>query len=137
MVTGYIPGSEAEREQAGLHDIDIVEAVQYYTTARGQQPGSPNKLRMSSLGPAMNWDAFAFAELLLTQPLHIVIGGGTPGAFGSYRDGFELFGRARSPQKRLQIVEGASHYDLYDQPDATGQALAQIVPFFRQHLAQA
>ncbi len=41
MVTGYIPGSEAEREQAGLHDIDIVEAVQYYTTARGQQPGSP------------------------------------------------------------------------------------------------
>ena len=92
---------------------------------------------MSSLGPAMNWDAFAFAELLLTQPLHIVIGGGTPGAFGSYRDGFELFGRARSQQKRLQIVEGASHYDLYDQPDATGQALAQIVPFFRQHLAQA
>lgn len=137
MVTGYIPGSEAEREQAGLHDIDIVEAVQYYTTARGQQPGSPNKLRMSSLGPAMNWDAFAFAELLLTQPLHIVIGGGAPGAFGSYRDGFELFGRARSQQKRLQIVEGASHYDLYDQPDATGQALAQIVPFFRQHLAQA
>ena len=137
MVTGYIPGSGAEREQAGLHDIDIVEAVQYYTTARGQQPGSPNKLRMSSLGPAMNWDAFAFAELLLTQPLHIVIGGGAPGAFGSYRDGFELFGRARSQQKRLQIVEGASHYDLYDQPDATGQALAQIVPFFRQHLAQA
>ncbi len=103
LIVGYIPNSEAEREQAGLNDIDIVEVVEYYTTPRGQQPGSPNKLRFVSTGAAMNWDAFAFVETLLIQPLHIVIGS-IPGGFGSYRDGFELYRRARSEQKSLQIV---------------------------------
>ena len=71
--------------------------------------------------------------MLLTQPLHIVIGS-VPGGFGSDRDGLELYGRARSGDKSIQIVAGASHYDLYDQPEATGQALAQLVPFFKRHL---
>ncbi|MQP77197.1 prolyl oligopeptidase family serine peptidase [Stenotrophomonas sp. MYb238] len=133
LVVGYIPGSEAERAQAGLDDIDIVEAVQYYTTPRGRQPGSPNRLRFSSTAAAVGWDAFHLAEVLLTQPLHIVIGS-VPGGFGSYRDGFELHRRARSQHKSLQIVAGASHYDLYDKPEATGQALAQLVPFYRRHL---
>lgn len=133
LIVGYIPGSEAERAKAGMDDIDIVEAVQYYTTPRGQQPGSPNKLRFTSTGAAVGWDAFAFTEKLLTQPLHIVIGA-VPGGFGSYRDGFELYGRARSQYKTLQVVPDASHYDLYDQPEATGQALAQLVPFYKKHL---
>ena len=65
--------------------------------------------------------------------MHIVIGS-IPGGFSSYRDGFELYGRARSAQKTLQIVPDVSHYDLYDQPEATGQALVQLVPFYRKHL---
>ncbi|UXJ50762.1 alpha/beta hydrolase [Pseudomonas citronellolis] len=133
LIVGYIPASEAERAKAGIDDIDIVEAVQYYTTPRGQQPGSPNKLRFTSTAAAVGWDAFHFAEVLLTQPLHIVIGS-VPGGFGSYRDGLELYGRARSSQKSIQIVAGTSHYELYDQPEATGQALAQLVPFYRKHL---
>jgi uncharacterized protein len=134
MLTTYIPNSQQEREQAGLTNVDIVEAVDYYKTPRGQQPGSPNQLRFSSLAPAVGWDAFFLAEHLLTQPLHIVIGGGEPGAFGSYRDGFDLFNRARSSQKTLQIVDGATHYDLYDKPAPTSQALAQLVPFFQKYL---
>lgn len=135
LIVGYVPfSSQAEREQAGVTNVDIVEAIDYYMTSRGQQPGSPNKLRFSSLAPAVGWDAFFLAEHLLTQPLHIVIGGGQPGAFGSYRDGFDLFNRARSSQKTLQIVEGATHYDLYDQPKPTSKALEQVIPFFRQHL---
>jgi fermentation-respiration switch protein FrsA (DUF1100 family) len=135
LIVGYVPFSgQAEREQAGVDNVDIKEAIDYYMTPRGRQPGSPNKLRFSSLAPAVGWDAFFLAEHLLTQPLHIVIGGGEPGAFGSYRDGFDLFNRARSGQKTLQIVEGATHYDLYDQPEATGKALEQVVPFFKTHL---
>ncbi|MFD1215669.1 MULTISPECIES: alpha/beta hydrolase [Microbulbifer] len=133
LITGYIPNSEAEREAAGIDDIDIKEAVDYYTTSRGQQPGSPNKLRVTSTAAAVGWDAFHLAEVLLTQPLHVVIGS-VPGGFGSYRDGFELYNRARSGQKTLQIVDGASHYDLYDKPEATAKALEQVVPFFRNHL---
>ena len=133
LLVGYIPANEEARKKAGLDDIDIVEAVAYYTTPRGQQPGSPNKLRLSSQLGAMNWDAFAFTEHLLTQPLHIVIGD-MPGGFGSYRDGYELFNRARSSNKSLQVLKDTSHYALYDQPEATGKALAQLVPFYKKHL---
>ena len=114
-------------------DIDVVEAVDYYTTPRGQQPGSPNKLRFSGLGAALAFDAFHLAEHLLTQPLQIVIGS-KPGAFGSHRDGYELFNRARSSRKNLFVVEGASHYDLYDKPECVEQAVGKLGPFFQAHL---
>lgn len=74
LITGYIPGSPEEREQAGITDIDIVEAVDYYTTPRGQHPNSPNKLRFSGLEAAFGFDAFHLAEVLLTQPLQVIVG---------------------------------------------------------------
>lgn len=129
----YMPVDEEARKQAGINDIDVVEAVDYYTTPRGQHACSPNKLLFSGLAAAVGFDAFHLAEHLLTQPLHIVIGE-KPGAFGSHRDGFELFSKAASAKKTLQVVPGASHYDLYDQPEPTSKALEQLVPFFREHL---
>ncbi|EMM1152561.1 alpha/beta hydrolase [Citrobacter freundii] len=133
LVVGYIPDNAEALANANINDIDLIEAVDYYTTPRGQKPGSPNKLRLTSTAPALNWDAFAFTEKLLTQPLHIVIGD-VPGGFGSYRDGYELYQRARSVEKTLQVVKGVSHYDLYDRPEATAQALSEIIPFFNKHL---
>ncbi|HBT4619499.1 TPA: alpha/beta hydrolase [Klebsiella pneumoniae] len=133
LIVGYIPASAEELAKTGIKDIDITEAVDYYTTPRGQHPGSPNRLRFTSTASALNWDAFAFTEKLLIQPLHIVIGD-VPGGFGSYRDGYELYQRACSADKTLQVVKGASHYDLYDDPQATGQALEQIIPFFNKNL---
>ncbi|RPE08178.1 alpha/beta hydrolase [Chitinophaga lutea] len=132
-ITVYRPNSQEDRKAAGLNDIDIIEAVDYYQTPRGQHPNSPNHLRVDSLDKAMSFDAFHLAELLLTQPLHIVVGDKV-GAFGSYRDGFELFNKAASKQKSIQVVQGASHYDLYDGAAATGKALEQIIPFFKEHL---
>ena len=134
FITVYVAPSEEARKQAGLNDIDIVEAVDYYTTPRGQHVCSPNQLLFSGLAPAVGFDAFHLAEYLLTQPLHIVIGEKI-GAFGSYRDGYELFNKAVSDKKSIQIVAGASHYDLYDQPEPTRKALEQIIPFFKEHLA--
>jgi len=132
-ITIYRPNSQEDRKAAGMNDIDIIEAVDYYQTPRAQHPNSPNQLRVDSLDKAMAFDAFHLADLLLTQPLHIVIGDKV-GAFGSYRDGFELFNKAASKQKSIQIVAGASHYDLYDEKQATGKALEQIIPFFNKHL---
>lgn len=132
-ITVYRPNSQEDRQAAGLNDIDIVEAVDYYQTPRGQHPNSPNHLRVDSLDKAMAFDAFHLAELLLTQPLHIVIGD-TVGAFGSYRDGYELFNKAASKQKTIQVVQGASHYDLYDGKEATDKAIEQIIPFFKEHI---
>ncbi len=133
FITQYIPNSQQEREQAGINDIDIKEAIDYYKTPRGQAEGSPNKLRFSSLAAAVGFDAFHLAEHLLTQPLQIVIGE-IPGGFGSYRDGYELYSKAASKDKNLFVVKGASHYDLYDQPEPVAQALEKIIPFFQKHL---
>ncbi|NED37143.1 alpha/beta hydrolase [Streptomyces sp. SID8499] len=132
-LTTYIPDSPEEREKAGITDVDIVNAVEYYRTPRGQHPNSPNKLRFSGLEAAFGFDAFHLAEVLLTQPLQIIVGD-VPGGFGSYRDGFELFDRARSEKKDIFVVKGASHYDLYDQPKYVDQAFEKITPFFQQNL---
>jgi len=70
---------------------------------------------------------------LLTQPLMVIVGDRV-GAFGAYRDGHEVFGRAASQKKEIVVVAGWSHYDLYDKPEPVGQALAKLVPFFREHL---
>lgn len=133
MITGYIPNSKEELDAAGITDIDIVQAVDYYTTPRGQQPGSPNKLRFTSIGAAASFDAFHLAEQLLTQPLQVIIGS-VPGGFGSYRDGFELYGKAASSEKDLLVVEGASHYDLYDQPGPVNQAVEKLETFFGKYI---
>lgn len=132
-ITFYRPNSQQDRQAAGINDIDVIEAVDYYQTPRAQHPNSPNHLRVDSLDKAIAFDAFHLADLLLTQPLHIVIGDKV-GAFGSYRDGFELFNKAASKQKTIQVVHGASHYDLYDGKEATGKAIEQIIPFFKEHL---
>ncbi|MFT3975553.1 MAG: alpha/beta hydrolase [Sphingomonas bacterium] len=133
-ITNYCPPSKAALEATGITDIDVVEAVDYYTTQRGQHPGSPNQLRVTSTGAAFNWDAFHLADKLLTQPLQIVIGGGKPGAFGSFRDGYDLFAKARSEKKNLFIVPGATHYDLYDQQPYVGQAAEKLVAFYNDNL---
>lgn len=83
--------------------------------------------------PAVGFDAFHLAEHLLTQPLQIIVGS-KPGAFGSHRDGYELFNRAASNKKDLFVVEGASHYDLYDKPEYVDQAMKKLEPFYKENL---
>ncbi|CAN6654582.1 hypothetical protein TRVA0_027S01112 [Trichomonascus vanleenenianus] len=136
LLTSYIPGSCEKRDQAGITKqaaLDTYEAVEYYTTPRGQKKGSPNKLRLAGLLAAVTYDAYHLADKLLTQPLQIIIGE-IVGEFGSYRDGYELFNKARSAEKYLHVVKGTTHYDLYDQPKAVGEAVEVMEKFFAKHL---
>lgn len=66
LITVYVPNSREERLAAGMTDIDIEEAVEYYKTPRGAHPNSPNHLRFDSLDKVMAFDAFNLAEYLLT-----------------------------------------------------------------------
>lgn len=132
-LTQWIPNSSEEAQAAGITDIDVTEAVDYYRTPRGQHANSPNKLNFVSIANCMNFDAFHLAEKLLTQPLQI-IAGEKVGGFGSYRDAFELYGKAASTEKNLHIVKDTSHYDLYDKPEAMAEALSKLVPFYQKHL---
>lgn len=132
-IINWIPTSPQTAKDAGITDIDILEAVDYYTTPRGQHKNSPNKVNLVSFAAIINFDAFRFAEKLLTQPLQIIIGA-KPGGFGSYRDGYQLFNQAASTKKYLMVVENTSHYDLYDKPEPMKKAVAKLAGFFKENL---
>lgn len=133
MITNWIPRNQEEREQAGITDIDIIEAVDYYTTSRGQCSNSPNKLRFTSLASVLGFDAFNLVETLLTQPLQIIVGS-KQGAFASYKDGHELFNRAASSKKNILVLDDVSHYDLYDKTEPVREAVEKLEIFFKENL---
>ncbi|MBC3539308.1 alpha/beta hydrolase [Rufibacter sediminis] len=133
LINNWIPDSADEAKQGGLEEMDLLEAIDYYRTPRGQHPNSCNKLLFTSMSNLIMFDAFHLAEYFLTQPLLVIVGDKV-GGFGSYRDGFDLYNKAASTDKKIHVVKGASHYDLYDRPEATREALEHIVPFFNEHL---
>lgn len=128
----FLPESVEAGKAAGITDIDVLEATDYYRK-RNPQANSGTRMLFSHAATNLAWDAFAFAETLLTQPMMVVFGD-KPGGFGAYRDGMEIYGRAASKDKHLVVAEGWSHYDLYDKPEAVAIAMAQVVPFFNKHL---
>mgnify|MGYP000852555280 CR=1 FL=1 len=132
-VDDLLASSPEEAKRLGVTDRDPLEATEYYRTPRGQKPNGLNRSMPSHQAVAAGWDAFHLAEVLLTQLLCVVVGDQI-GAFGAYRDGCEIIGRARSEKKELVVIEGWSHYDLYDKPEPVGLALAKLVPFYKESL---
>lgn len=128
MIVPWIPDEYKDAE-----DIDLREAYQYYRTSRGYHPNWQNKMRFVSMDAVMAFDAFYLAEMLLTQPLQIVTGS-KDGAFGSKRDGRQLYERAASPTKDIVVIDGASHFDLYDNPKYVNKAVDTFSSFFQKHL---
>lgn len=133
QINPFLPPSVEAAKVAGIKDIDVLEATEYYKTARGEKPNGATSYLYSRSSAAVGWDAFYLAEVLLTQPLMVIIGD-RPGGFGAYRDGLEIMRRARSKKKELVIAEGWSHYELYDQPEPVKIALDQLIPFYQENL---
>lgn len=131
----FVPPSMAAATQAGVTDVDVLGATDYYRN-RCVNDHAGTRAMFSHRAASIGWDAFHLAETLLTTPM-IVVFGDKPGGFGAYRDGEEIYGRAPSRHKEMVVVEGASHYELYDQPGPVGKALEHVVPFFKKHLAAA
>ncbi|WP_233350893.1 alpha/beta hydrolase [Hyphomonas sp. ND6WE1B] len=134
QVNELLPASPEVAKANGLTERDVFEATDYYKTPRGQQPGGATRMLFSHAQNTLGWDAFGFAELLMTQPMMVVVGQKV-GAFGAYRDGLEIYGRSTaSADRQLVELQDWSHYDLYDKPEPVGLAMERIVPFFEQYL---
>jgi len=135
LITPWIPDSPQAARAAGITDVDTLEAVDYYRTPRGRHPRSSNQLRFTSIASVLAFDAFHLVDELLTQPLQVIVGNRI-GGFGSYDEGHRLFERATATaDKDLLVVDGASHYDLYDQPRSVGQAVERLAAFYDAQLA--
>lgn len=109
---------------------DLAQASDYYLTPRAQHPNAQNKYLMSkSLSKIFAFDAFHLVEDLLTQPILMVAGSDA----GSLWTTTGLHSRVRS-EKKLVIVDGATHMDFYDVPRYVNLAVAEAVPFFQKNL---
>ncbi|HEL3180548.1 TPA: alpha/beta hydrolase [Stenotrophomonas maltophilia] len=128
----FVPPSMDAVAQAGITDVDVLGATDYYRN-RCVNDNAGTRALFSHRAASAAWDAFHLAETPLTTPMMVVVGD-KPGGFGAYRDGLEIYARAASKVKELVVVEGASHYELYDQPAPVGQALAKLIPFYQQNL---
>lgn len=130
----WIPDSPEEAKAAGIKDPDTLEAVDYYRTPRSCNKNSTNRLLFRSHGPLLGFDAFHLVGELLTQPIQVIVAGrlGTTFSFG---DGKQLFERATC-KKDLLVIEGAGHYEMYDQPQYVDQAVERLEGFYKEHLSQ-
>lgn len=134
QINELLPPSVEFAKENGLTERDVFEATEYYKTSRGQTEGGATRMLFSHAQKTLSWDAFAFAETLMTQPVMAVIGDKV-GAFGAYRDGQEIYGRSmQSKDRQLVSLENWSHYDLYDHPEAVSMAMDKVATFLEKHL---
>lgn len=129
----FVPPSMEVATNSGMTDIDVLGATDYYRN-RCINDNAGTRAMFSRRAASVAWDAFHLSETLLTTPIMVVVGD-KPGGFGAYRDGLEIYARAASKVKELVVIEGFSHYDLYDKPEPVRQALAKIIPFYKENLA--
>ncbi|NJQ01141.1 alpha/beta hydrolase [Streptomyces zingiberis] len=128
----WLPDTPEDAVAAGLTDIDTTQAVRYYRTERGRNAYSTNRRLARGDSLLLGYDAFHLVEELLTQPLQIVLAGRT-GNTGQYEAGMELWKRAPNPVD-LMVIDGAGHYEMYDEPEYVDAAVERLAGFYGKHL---
>ena len=131
----WLPDSPQQAHDAGIEDIDVLDAVDYYRTPRGYSPSSTNRRLFRSDALMMGFDAFNLIEQLLVQPVLVIVGG-RRGVTKSYEDGEEPQRRAGNSED-LVVIAGAGHYQMYDRPDYVEQAVDRLAEFFQRTLHNA
>ncbi|MGB3356270.1 MAG: alpha/beta hydrolase [Mycobacterium sp.] len=128
----WLPDSPEQAVAQGISDPDVLDAIRFYRTSRGFNMHSTNRRLSRSDALLLGFDVFHLADTLLTQPLQVIVGGRV-GTTGSYTDGMALAEAAPNTQDVL-VIDGAGHYDLYDDPAYVDQAVRQLGTFFTEHL---
>ncbi|CAM4037218.1 alpha/beta hydrolase [Rahnella bruchi] len=130
----WIPDTLAEAKAAGITDIDMLQAITYCRTERGQHANSTNRSHYLSDALILGFDAIHLAEILLTQPVHVILAGNSAGTTGSFEDGYRLSELDRAAQPLIEIA-GSHHYQMYDVLEYVVQAVEHLDQFFTRQLA--
>ena len=98
QVNELLPASPEAATAHGLTERDVFEATDYYKTARGQQPGGATHVVLTCAKNA----GLGCLRVCRGAADSAGDGGGGEkvGAFGAYRDGMEVYGRATASQHR-------------------------------------
>lgn len=106
------------------------EFLEYYDNPkRGQHPNSTAYYSQTSLAPMMNFFPFIQIETISPRPLLFIVGEKAVSKYFSD----DAYSKAAEP-KELFIVPGATHVDLYDQPEYLKITLPKLDGFFKQYL---
>ena len=107
-----------------------IDFLDYYDNPeRGQHPNSTGYYSYTSLAPLMNFFPFTQIETISPRPLLFIVGENAVSKYFS-EDAYE---KAAEP-KELFVVPGATHVDLYDQPEYLKITLPKLDTFFKQYL---
>ncbi|MCL3818332.1 alpha/beta hydrolase [Aeromicrobium sp. zg-Y869] len=128
----WLPDTLEDAAAAGLTDIDTTEAVTYYRTPRGHHEQSTNRRLSRSDSLLIGYDAFHLVDQLMTQPLQVVMAGRI-GNTGSDEFSKQLWHLAPNPVD-LMVVDGAGHYQMYDEPAYVDVAVDRVAAFYSRHL---
>lgn len=111
---------------------DMVDAHDYYRTSkRALHPNSPNKFRFIGQAFRMTFDAYEFIPEYLDRPLLVVAGSKAESLWQS-----KLAVELSNGPKELFVIDGASHFDLYDNMACIDMAMAKITEFFNNSLCK-
>lgn len=103
------------------------DAPAYYGTSRGKHPRSTQRVPPLSYDMMVLYDSFHFQHLISPRPLLMIAGSEAQSLFHSKI----AIGVAKEP-KRLVVVNGKNHFDLYDDLTVTGP---ESVAFFAKYIA--
>lgn len=107
---------------------DMVVGNQFYRE-EAKHPNSPNLYRFTGLANRMTFDAYEFIPYYLDRPL-LVINGSEAGSLWQSKRAYEL---SNGP-KEIWIVDGAGHFDFYNNPACIQKAVERIAEFFCKSL---
>lgn len=120
----------APMKEADAPNEELRQAWEYYHTPRAECCTAPGFATARSLTQIITYDAFHKAEAYLTQPLLAVVGSKA----GSKWMSDDMIARAASADKKMHVVEGANHMDMYDGEREIGEAVSVLAPFFKNKL---
>ncbi|MER7878772.1 alpha/beta hydrolase [Streptomyces solisilvae] len=128
----WLPDTLEEATAAGLTDIDTTQAVTYYRTERGGNEHSTNRRLSRGDSLLLGYDAYHLVDQLMTQPLQVILAGRI-GNTGSYESGMQLWKLAPNPVD-LMVIDGAGHYEMYDEPEYVDAAVDRLANFYLNNL---
>lgn len=128
----WLPDTLEDAAAAGLTDIDTTQAITYYRTERGSNEHSTNRRLSRSDSLLLGYDAFHLVDQLMTQPLQVILAGRI-GNTGSYETGMQLWKMAPNPVD-LMVIDGAGHYEMYDEPAYVEAAVERLAGFYANNL---
>jgi fermentation-respiration switch protein FrsA (DUF1100 family) len=104
------------------------EGYKYYSEI-DPNPRTMGAFALSSLSQQMAFFPFEGIELISPRPLLLIAGSEADTLYMSE----DAFAKAKEP-KELHLIDGASHIDLYWNPDYVPQVADKLTGFFTKNL---